>query len=178
MKRIDIEIKGISPFFFGKPTEDKAPKTEEQKIKVAMNKVYCNGTLYAPGRVVNASMIRAISMLELKMGRSLQRPKDLVKNGVFVDPVEMHFLPAMTMEDIEIVKRWTGTGMGSGIWTKHAIINEWGLIFEMRYWPALEATYLKTALEGAGFLCGLGSRLGDGNGRFEIVSFVPRKEAI
>lgn len=174
MQKIHCKIKGIAPYYFSKPTEDKTPKTETQEIQVAKNRVYCNEHLYAPSRQIRWCMISAITMAKMKIERSSKRAKDLVISLMFIKPDEIHFQPKMTMDDIEIIKHWTQLDMGKIKPVRCACIPKagWELGFDIHYNEILEPEFLKEALENGGMLCGIGGKRLDHNGRFEVVEFV------
>jgi len=172
MQTVKCEIKGLRPYFFSKPTEDKTPRTDAAAIKVAKNRVYFNGNLFAPSRQIKWSMITAVEMAKMQIQRSTKRAKDLMKTTLLtVSPNELYFKPKMTMNNVQVGKIWTNLDMGKGKFVHCAYIDlPWGLEFDLLVGEMFEPDWIKEALENAGILACIGGKRPD-NGAFEVVRY-------
>ncbi len=172
MYKVKAEIKGIAPYFFSRPTQDKTPKGEAQEMKVAMNRVYCNGHLHIPARQIKGTILNAIDTMNMKIERSKTRAKNLVLSALWVKPEDIFFEPEMNLDDIQTDKFHTMVDQGKMRWNIQAFIKgDWSLKFEMTFPDFFESSFIKEALENAGAYCGIGGRRNHGNGRFEVVEY-------
>ena len=176
MYKVSCEIKGIAPYFFSRPTQDKTPKGEAQEKKVALNRVYCNGHLHIPARQIKGTLLGAVTLMNMKIERSRLRATNLIMASLWVRPDEIFFKPEMNMDDVQLDKFHTMLDNGKMRWNYQAFIGlgkgDWGLKFEMTFPEFLEPDFVKEALENAGAYCGCGGRRNHGNGRFEVVEFI------
>jgi len=172
MYQVKSEIKGIAPYFFSRPTQDKTPKGEAQEKKVALNRVYCNGHLHIPARQIKGTIDSAVTLMNMKIEKSRLRATNLIRASLWVKPEEIFFVPEMAMDDVELSQFHTIVDQGKMRWNYQAFIkSEWGLKFEMTFPEFLEPEFVKEALENAGAYCGIGGRRNHGNGRFEVVEY-------
>lgn len=172
MYKVNYEIKGIAPYFFSRPTEDKTPKGKEAEIKVALNRVYCNGHLHIPARQIKGTILGAVTLMNMKIERSRMRATNLITAALWVRPDEIFFKPEMTMDAVQVEKFSTMLDQNKMRWNYQAFIGpDWGLKFEMTFPEFLETEFIKEALENAGAYCGIGGRRHKGNGRFDVLGF-------
>lgn len=172
MYKVHCETKGITDYFFSRPTQDKTPKGDAQEKKVALNRVYCNGHLHIPARQVKGAILGAVTLMNMKIERSRLRATNLIMASLWVRPDEIFFEPEMNMDDVELDKFHTMVENGKMRWNYQTFITkDWGLKFEMTFPEFLETDFIKEALENAGAYCGFGGRRNHGNGRFDVVNF-------
>ena len=173
MKTAHCEIVGNRPYFFTKPFKEvKTPKTDEQKKQSAINRIYCNGTVFVPSKQITASMVNAVGIAKMKMERSMKRVVDLLNSPLFqVNPEEIHFKPAMKLKAVSLVEMFTPTDMGKGIWNFYAFLEAgWKLEFDMLIGEVFEPAFMKEILENAGLLAGIGGKR-KYNGRSDVIKF-------
>lgn len=189
MKKFIAELNGLSPYYFTRPTEDKTPKTIEDKIKVAKNRAYFdeNFNVYAPGEQIRAVIKSGVTIGGMKIGRSTKRPIDFLNSTLFcggklnegglVDPI-IYFKPEMKLEDLEIVSHFTVTSPGQKsqkaqllYFAKLPMANNWKLTVHGIYGDVLEKEFVHEALVTGGIYAGIGGRRNRGCGRFEVEKF-------
>lgn len=163
------KIKGLRPFVFTRPTQDKAPKTDEAAKRIAMNRVYENGEgLFSPNRQIKASVREAVSITKMKIEKSNKRAIQLVKSLLMVEPKEICF--NLTKKDVKLSDPYPiHLDNGGIVWGYFGFIESgWELEFDLLFHEMLEPEFIKEALEMAGLLCGIGGKRPE-YGRFEII---------
>lgn len=176
MQTKKFKIKGEN-YVFNNYHESKNPKTDEQLTAYAIGQVGIrDGKLIIPGHQVKGAIKRAISLLDLKLGKSKAKGLNLVDSIVFVEPREIvprtNGKPA-TAKDLVLVDQMTvvdGGGKRAMKKTRHAVLPKWELEFEIKIFAdVLDMKYIEDALAGAQLVCNLGGLRTRGYGKFEIV---------
>jgi len=169
------EITGISNYVFSKPTQDTTPKSDADSIKVAKNRVYKNEKskkLFIPNSQIKATIFAACVLNRIKIEKSMQVAKALIKSTLKVYPEEIYFKPDLKMSDIIIMKYPLVLKSGPLIWTHAAYIEPgWKLSFTIAFSEIFGEGLMKELLETAGILCGIGGMRGQENGRSEVSKF-------
>jgi hypothetical protein len=180
LREKEFKIKGITPYFFTKFSNDKTPKTKEQEQQVANNRVYKteSGLLFIPSRQIKKTIYNSASITKTKIEKSNKRLLDLINALVKVDPQEIPVYmdgKILTDKEVKFIEIPTKTaGFGGKQETMRAVLNVyiepgWELSFIIKTHEMLEMSILETCLINAGFLCGIGGRRSDNGGRFEVI---------
>jgi hypothetical protein len=177
----EFTIKGITPYFFTKFSNDKTPKTKEEEMKVANNRVYKteDGNLFIPSRQIKKTIYNSASITKTKIEKSNKRLLDLINALVQIEPIEIPIIGynkiIISTKDLNFIEIPTKTaGFGGKQETMRPVLNVyinpgWELTFTIKTHQMLEMSILETCLLNAGFLCGIGGRRSDNGGRFEVV---------
>lgn len=175
MLKKEFKIKGLTPLAFSKPVEDeKVPKTDEQKLQIALGRVYQHeGKLFIPKKIIKGVIKGGISISKMKIEKSNKRAMDLIGPLVHPEPDEIPLVDdkgkIITIESIKIKTKPTKTDMGKMIWTKFAFIElPWNLNFTIAIGGDLEVSFIKEALINGGLLCSIGGQRPD-YGKFEVI---------
>lgn len=187
LREKEFTIRGLTPYFFTKFSNDKTPKTKEEELKVANNRVYKtdDGHLFIPSRQIKKTILNSASITKTKLEKSNKRLLDLITALIQVDPPEIMIqlktddkIKAkrfMTISDLNFIEIPTKTaGFGGKQETMRPVLNVyinsgWELFFTIKTHQMLEMSILEQCLINAGFLCGIGGRRSDNGGRFEVV---------
>lgn len=185
MKRILVEIKGISPLLQARhpsPEESQEilkrasnPKakvkdlTDEEAFEMHAYKDN-KGRFVQPAEMIEAAMTKAATNFKLEGKKTY---KDLIKSGIIVSPVEI----VHENQKFEMDARWGKNPNTRGaVWVVRPRIDEWSLKFtiDLLQDERCETSTLKSILEYAGLYVGIGAWRPK-YGRFEIVSFKEKK---
>jgi len=162
------KVKGLTPYFFNKWTNDKTPKTVAQSIQVAKNRVYKNDQgLFIPGLQFKGSLIHAVSLQKMKIEKSNKRAVELIRAVLQIEPKEI----ALGLDEsaIQIIPIPTIVAENKMKEIQYAYIESgWKVEFKAVFHEILEPEFIAEGFEWAGLLCGVGGRRNHGNGRFEI----------
>ena len=181
LREKNFNIKGLTPYFFTKFSNDKTPKTKEQEIQVANNRVYKTdtGLLFIPSRQIKKAIYNSASITKLKIEKSNKRLLDLINALVQIDPLEIPVLDysgdRVSDKKLKFIEIPTKTaGFGGKQETMRPVLNVyidpgWFLSFTIKTHEMLEMSILESCLINAGFLCGIGGRRSDNGGRFEVL---------
>ena len=166
MKKIKVEIEGISPLLMNSPksmidemTNSNLKKTTEKRnpIKDADKLAYKkdNGELYVPSEAIKGSMVGSASYK--KFGKNSARP--IIAGGVFITPNQIGLGTKKYDVDIRtvVIQR-------ARVVKGRPVMNKWKLNYEILYHKVLISDHnnIKEILEEAG------SRIG-------ILDFRPQK---
>jgi hypothetical protein len=176
-----FNIKGLTPYFYTKFSNDKTPKTKEQEMQVANNRVYKteSGLLFIPSRQIKKTILNSASITKTKLEKSNKRLLDLITALVQVEPLEITVLDSkgdpLSVKNLNFIEIPTKTaGFGGKQETMRPVLNVyidpgWFLSFTIKTHEMLEMSILEQCLLNAGFLCGIGGRRSDNGGRFEVI---------
>jgi hypothetical protein len=175
MLKFDCHIKGISPLLFNRyPEEDnadqkskgkKAVGTKDEQVEKSLYHM-TDGKIYQPSEHVLGAMIKAATNFKLEGKKTY---KDVVKGGVFIEPMQIKHLKQKYESDWRsVVIKATGGRVMKG----RARMNEWELKFTL---TCIDER--STEQDMRDILAYAGSYLGIGDyrpryGRFEVMSMV------
>ncbi|MBU0977845.1 MAG: hypothetical protein KKD18_05495 [Nanoarchaeota archaeon] len=172
MQKIHCEIKGLTPYYFNKYMDVKPEKGEKAEKEYAMKMVYCDGEgLYFPGIQIQGCIKSSLWLTQTKIEKSVKRGMDYVSAGLKI-PEMITFIPAMNIEDVELVNERVNIGhdqvrMGWRV----RISKDWGAEFDLMFVDVLPEKNIEEALRNGGQFCGIGGRRNWQRGRFEVVKF-------
>jgi len=172
MLKFKCHIRGIAPLLFNRfPEEDnpadkpkgkKAVPSKEEQVEKSLYRV--DGKIYTPAEHIVGTMIKAAKTFKLEGKKSF---KDVVKGGVFVEPLKIiHEKQAFTTDWRSTVVPATGGRVMKG----RARMDDWELKFDLVCLDErANAKDLKDILTYSGAYCGIGDYR-PRYGRFEVVS--------
>ena len=183
MKRIEIEIEGVTPLLMNSPkgmlepqdavtlkTKKRDPIIEAEKVAYRTNK----GELYVPAAAVKGSMIKASA--QMRSGKFSVGP--LIAGGVRIEPFEI----LLGIKKYEIDLR-TVVVQRSRIVKARPRIDKWKIKFDLIYDENLlpDTDALRKILEDAGSRVGIldfSPRCKGEMGCFRVTKFMPTKKSI
>ena len=172
MIKYKVKVRGIAPLLFNRfPDEDnldgksKAKSAQPTKAEQVEKSVYRldNGDLYQPSEHFVGAMVKAGTVFKLEGKKTY---KDVVKGGVFVDPMKIPHLKQDLKEDWRPVVNPSTRGR---IMKGRGRLDEWELEFELVCIdPRATADVILEILKYAGSYTGVGDYR-PRYGRFEII---------
>lgn len=178
MRKLDISVKGVVPYYYTKPTKDPVLKTEKDAKKVAINRCYSNGKnqLFIPQRQIFGALLNAVFIGKLETKKSTRRTQDLFSSVLLtIKQEDIHFDPPKTKKDIELIEHFTITDkqkmLGQHIW--FARLRDWQIAFEATYEDNIWGEdFIKQAFDIAINIAGIGGRRAAGMGKGIIEKFI------
>jgi hypothetical protein len=172
--KFKVKVKGMAPLLFNRyPDEDnpdgksKAKRVQPTKDEQVEKSLYRNekGKIYQPSEHFVGSMVKAGTNFKLEGKKTY---KDVVKGGVFIEPLKIEHLKQAYVAD------WRGVVIPSTrgrVMKGRARMDEWELEFDLICIdPRAEDNVIKNILEYAGAYIGVGDYR-PRYGRFEVVSW-------
>jgi len=173
MIKFNAHIKGIAPLLFNRYPEEDNPEGKSKGKVAQLSKaeqvdksVYKleNGHLYQPAEHIVGAMVKAATTFNLAGRKSY---KDVVKGGVFVDPMKIPHLKDGLQEDWRSVVIPSTRGR---VMKGRGRLDEWELKFLVTCIdPRAEKNAISEILNYAGMYVGIGDYR-PRYGRFEVVS--------
>ena len=184
MKKIEVEIKGISPYLmhkFGEEDSEKKTKPKvgspdyEADVDKALYKLP-NGKIYVPSTQVHGSLMEAGKQMKV-VGKGKATYSKLFGAFVIIDPDVL----IMANQEWETDKRAVVVPSTKGrVMRYRPKFMEWGLKFNILITDdEIHESVVKEGLERAGNYCGIGDfrpQKKGSFGRFQVVSFKEAKE--
>ena len=174
MLEFDVKIKGIAPLLFNRfPEEDnsenkskgkKAILSKDDQVEKSLYKLE-DGTLYHPSEHLVGAMIKAATSFKMEGKKSF---KDVVKAGIFIEPLKIPYLLQKYVADWRSVVIPSTRGR---VMKGRARMDEWELQFQLICLD-LRATAqdIEEILKYAGSYVGIGDYR-PRYGRFEVIEF-------
>jgi len=171
MLKFKCHIRGLVPLLFNRfPEEEgtggarkKAPKSKEEQVEMSLYRMK-DKTIYQPEDHIIGAMIKAGVAFKLR-GAGKKTMKDLVKGGVFIEPIQIsHLFQKYTMDYRSVV-------INRGrVMKARARMDKWELKFEITCIDdRATAKDIEDILKYAGGYVGIGDYR-PRYGRFDIVS--------
>lgn len=174
MLKFNVTIKGISPLLFNRfPEEEnaegrskgkKAILSKAEQVEMSLYRT-SDGRVYQPAEHILGSMIKAAPNFKLEGKKTF---KDVVKAGVFIEPMQVVHLNQEYEADWRSVVIPSSKGR---VMKGRGRMNEWELSFELVCIDQrATAQDVEEILKYAGSYCGIGDYR-PRYGRFEVVEF-------
>lgn len=174
MLKFKVEVKGVAPLLFnrfpdeenkeGKSKAKKSIATKEEQVEKSLYREE-KGKVYQPSEHFVGAMVKAGANFKLEGKKTY---KDVVKGGVFIEPLKIVHLKQGYVAD------WRGVVIPSTrgrVMKGRARMDDWGLKFELSCIdPRATEQDLKEILTYAGAYIGVGDYR-PRYGRFEVVSW-------
>lgn len=160
MLKFKVRIKGAAPLLFNRfPEEDnpenkskvkKAPETKDEQVEKSLYRD-SDGKVFQPAEHIVGTMIKAATGFSLEGKKTY---KDLVKGGVFVDPLKI------THQNQKYVADWRSVVIKATrgrVMKGRGRMDDWGLQFTLTCIdPRATEQILREVLEAAGAYYGIG----------------------
>jgi len=178
MLKFNVHIKGTAPLLFNRFPEEENPEGKSKGKKAVLSKeeqvelsLYRdeNDKVYQPADHILGSMIKASVNFKLEGKKTF---KDVVKAGVFVEPLKIEHLEQDYTDDWRAVVIPSSRGR---VMKGRARMDKWQMKFKVVCIdPRATAQDIKDILEYAGSYCGIGDYR-PRYGRFDVVLFQEEK---
>jgi hypothetical protein len=177
METYNVEIEGMTRYYFNKPWKGAVPKSKKQKEVAAKASVYLNedGHCHIPWQQIKGCIKQATSLAKMKIERSNRRAIELIQAALWVMPEALVLLPERSLDGTELFWHDLLTEQGKLIEVCYSRTNSWSLKFQLQF-SLVEPDFIQEALRFGGWYCGIGGRRQDKNGRFELVTWEPSTE--
>lgn len=180
MQTKKFRMTGITDYVFSKFSEEPVPKTEEQKSKSALAKVYVDddGYLFIPSRQIKSSIKTAIDLADMKIRKSKIKAMKLIDQLVFIEPRDIHIMRGkknLTADDVYLFDAPTKVTQGKMekivVVRNAAIKSGYELEFELRIFAdnILDMSFLDEAIKNSELLSAIGGKRNQGFGKYEVL---------